>query len=200
MTNRDICISEINAKTGSEIQPYIISVEFHGFLLQYLADEYELLHQNHTIYLDNKQARLLLKKLELPRISDKNAACLFKASKHHYLSYQIHTNRELDLMIAKSKPMAVFYKNIKEEFDIYGGQNFEELYKKYSFEKRVIRRNNTEYTFFTLPKEQWRVEAYMLMLGVRDSLGNNRHTEWLEGRLLGYTEEQNKEFLEKFHS
>lgn len=200
MANHDICIAEINVKTGSEIHSYFVSVEFYGILLQYLADEYELLQQNQTVYLDNTNASLLLKKLELPRTCDKNAACLFKASKHHYLTYQIHTNRELDLMIAKSKPMAVFYKNTKEDFDIYGGQKFEELYKKHSFKKRVLRHNNVEYTFFTLPREQWRVEAYMLMLELRDSQGNNRHTEWLEGQLLGYTEEQNKEFLEKFYA
>lgn len=113
------------------------------------------------------------------------------------LSYPVHTNRELRLMRYGKKPLAVFSHHLSEDVslaDLTSDQNF----KAFGFEKTEWIYNNVAYFFYSLDCEQWRLSAYQVMVCSRVATGHSRQLEWMEGLLLGYTPEQNHEFLEKF--
>lgn len=52
---------------------------------------------------------------------------------------------------------------------------------------------------YALKDEAWRIQAYLLLRKIEDRHPWNDALEWLEGSLLGYTDEQNDEWLAKRH-
>jgi hypothetical protein len=120
------------------------------------------------------------------------------------LPYLVHTNRELGLMLRGTKPLAMF---------MDGARHFPDCVERYlrmfdrhvatgRFAKRVqVIPNSVERLaitewhriFYALPGEQWRIDA---MIELRDRPGDwSEAREREEGRLLGYTEEQNDIWL-----
>lgn len=113
------------------------------------------------------------------------------------LSYRLHTNRELSMMLSGDKPFSVFYKHYAENIDVYNGQKFEKFGDVISSAFRRIA--NTEYYFKFLNGEGWRVDAYCTVQRVRSYLGNSSYLEAVEGELLGYSPKQNMEYVKKFY-
>ena len=112
------------------------------------------------------------------------------------LSYKIHTNRELTMMLSGEKPFAVFSVKKDEEFDTYNGQKFNKFRSLIKSSKIVI----DDVTFFLkfIEGEEWRVNAYCTVEKVRSYLGNSIYIEAMVGELLGYSPEQNREYIDKF--
>jgi hypothetical protein len=121
------------------------------------------------------------------------------------LGYVIHTNRELGLMLSRTKPLAVF-----SELD----GNFVAPVRRYMrmFDRHVragtfVKREHIEMrpataaeasrnlhlVLFALPEEAWRINA---MIDLRRNLSAwTAEHERKEGMLLGYTEAQNETWI-----
>jgi hypothetical protein len=125
------------------------------------------------------------------------------------LPYELHTNRELELMLAGTKPVAYFY-------DVSPAEPSEEIIPEQAFAPFVmsgtfIRREwlqplpgppppsapeirGTRYVFFALPAEEWRIDELI-------ALKNDASARWSEakerreGSLLGYEEWQNDAWI-----
>lgn len=125
------------------------------------------------------------------------------------LPYKVHTNRELVMMLAGTKPLAVFddaHPSRLPPFEIIP----ENFYAPYVESGRFVMRevitpstNPRRYpgvrtVLYALSKEQWRIDAYLLL---RQSLkyGWSETCERMEGTLLGYTDEQNDIFIEMMY-
>ena len=87
--------------------------------------------------------------------------------------YPLHTNRELEMMLAGAKPFAVFAHERVEGFDkcdALAGQDFETHVARGTMSEhvRTVRHATGEaeidYYFYALPGEEWRVEAYLMLL------------------------------------
>jgi len=112
------------------------------------------------------------------------------------LSHMVsHTNRELTLMLAGSKPLAAFLLDGDlTEDQAFSGQPFQahvEAGRILRFETEVQQNGlSMRRILFTLPGEEWRVEAYCRLM---DSMseGWSDAKERQEGILLGYTDAEN---------
>tara|TARA_B100000029_G_scaffold145715_11_gene141024 strand:- start:1565 stop:1966 length:402 start_codon:yes stop_codon:yes gene_type:complete len=123
------------------------------------------------------------------------------------LPYLVHTNREFGLMMAGRKPMAVF---------VDGKDRFPEVVARYIrlFDRHVtsgrfvradrlgpgagVRTYMAHRIFFTLPGEEWRVDAYLALID-----GDDRWTadhERRQGELLGYEDWMNDYWIEHVYS
>ena len=115
------------------------------------------------------------------------------------LPYLVHTNRELGLMLAGRKPLAVF---------VDGRDRFPEVVRRYLrlFDRHValgaITRSDhfsmaawgeCHHILFTLPGEEWRVQA-MLDLILSNEPWTSAH-ERPQGELLGYDDWMNDHWL-----
>ncbi|TGU38644.1 hypothetical protein EN795_36505, partial [bacterium M00.F.Ca.ET.152.01.1.1] len=90
--------------------------------------------------------------------------------------YTLHTNRELAMMLAGAKPLAVFTHEKVDGFekaDALANQDFAPHVAAGTFSEHV--RTTTivlpsgaavdiDYWFYTLKGEEWRVEAYWLLI------------------------------------
>lgn len=120
------------------------------------------------------------------------------------LPYRIHTDRELALMLAGTKPLASFvgayppnpqFEEIPERlFDPYveAGKfikrEFVELISH--GQVRCLRR-----ILYSLTSESWRIDAYILLLQIAGKTGWNEALERFEGALLGYEEWQSDAYF-----
>ena len=122
------------------------------------------------------------------------------------LPYQIHSNRELALMLAGKKPLAVFVgyyhtdldlEEIPEEklFDPYvaSGRFKKREYVELSTDKSEFK---TRRILYARPTEAWRINAYLLLMQTARKVGWNDGFERMEGALLGYEEWQNDAHIE----
>lgn len=123
--------------------------------------------------------------------------------------YSIHTNRELELMLAGKKPLAVFGHDRVEGFeksDALAHQDFAahlkngpftEHLRTYSYRRPDGQTFDVDYWFYAAKGEEWRVDAYCLLLDILHKGSWCSHLEWLQGTLLGYTQEQNRYHLSR---
>src|SRR3954454_9040853 len=129
------------------------------------------------------------------------------------LSYELHTNRELEFMIKGIKPLAWFSDTIFDDHDIWEpDEEFERQVELGSFVKHEVREFREPYTFngylikgkwhrfYALKDEAWRIPAFILLKKLIDKHPWSDALERLEGSLLGYTDEQNDEWLAKRHN
>jgi hypothetical protein len=117
------------------------------------------------------------------------------------LSYQIHTGRELNLMLSGVKPLAFFYTtnpdlenfaHIPEvEFDHYVAQSRFVKAEEYEVDRGVAMRA----IYYALPSEAWRIDAFKLLRKTAKLAGWSDAVTRMEGSLLGYTDKQNDEYL-----
>lgn len=111
-----------------------------------------------------------------------------------------HSGNELRLLLEGAKPLAVFFVNEGDnEEDYFEGQNFEQAVSKnkilrfekvYEFEGLV-----TKYIAFVTPQETWRAHAYFHLKEFMYKRSWCSHLEWIEGSLLGYSDDENKAHL-----
>jgi hypothetical protein len=120
--------------------------------------------------------------------------------------YKVHTDRELALMLAGSKPLAAFL-DIHPSFDgDYGipEREFEphvasglivkrEVIEPPAANSRPIKgqRRGSRRVLYALRGEEWRIDAYLLLWKTAGISGWNEGFERMEGSLLGYEDWQN---------
>ena len=126
--------------------------------------------------------------------------------------YPLHANRELEMMLAGTKPFAVFSHERVDgfnKFDALAEQDFETYVANGKISENVrtfesSRKDGTsldiDYYFYALDGEEWRVNAYCLLLEMLHRYTWSPELEWLQGKLLGYTDEQNKYHLTRTYS
>jgi len=125
--------------------------------------------------------------------------------------YTVHTNRELEMMLAGAKPFAMFAHERVGDFeksDALANQDFARYVADGTLSEhvRTLTRHlpdgtpfNIDCYFYAIAGEEWRVEAYSLLL---DLLGRGAwcpQLEWMQGKLLGYTDEQNLYHLSRMY-
>jgi hypothetical protein len=124
------------------------------------------------------------------------------------LGYELHTNRELGLMLRRTKPLAVF-SDMRGHF-LPVVLRYLRMFDRHAalgtFVKRIhhemldeaAKKGELEVVLYALPEEAWRIDA---MIALRRNLSNwNSEHERQEGMLLGYTDEQNQIWIEKRYS
>ncbi|MBB4845120.1 hypothetical protein HNP55_003666 [Paucibacter oligotrophus] len=112
-----------------------------------------------------------------------------------------HTNRELELMLAGRKPLAVFYDEISVLPDeriipearfaphVASGRFVRaEAVLSGPFSPRLRRDFRAKYVLFALAAEAWRIPAFLLVQRVAERTGHNEMRERLVSSLLGYTD------------
>lgn len=120
------------------------------------------------------------------------------------LPYLVHTNRELGLMLAGTKPLAMFsYIGGREvDFVLRYLRLFDRHVAAGRFTKReevsILHRLNDRLNhqiFYTLPGEEWRVDAMLELLAMPGAWSNERERQF--GTLLGYEDWQNDIWLSR---
>jgi hypothetical protein len=127
-----------------------------------------------------------------------------------------HTGRELELMLAGKKPLAMFYAEVgelpheelipEEQFATYvssGKFVRGETISEGAYHPIWKRNVKIKYVFFALKNEAWRIPAMMLVLTTQIKTAAPDITiERLTGALLGYTEAEIEawctEFLKRY--
>lgn len=128
------------------------------------------------------------------------------------LPYLVHTNRELAMMLAGTKPLAAFMEEYPSDPDC--DVIPERLFEPYVTAGRFIKReaiissaryaeagSNEKYrrVLYAVPGEQWRIDAYLLLHEIGDRNGWNEGFERMEGSLLGYEQWQNDVYIEMIY-
>ena len=126
------------------------------------------------------------------------------------MSYETHTNRELEFMLQKGKPFAHFsdYYPSPPDEDIIPELAFLPYVESGRFVKREyveplrVAPNSTSkhitgirYVLYAQANEAWRMEAFIAMKMVAAKVGWSVGFERLEGYLLGYEEWQTDQHL-----
>ncbi len=116
-----------------------------------------------------------------------------------------HEGRELALMLAGEKKLAVFHELASRAGNIPEEIIPEQSFAPYVASGRIIRRSEDiayergtiRYVCFCLPGEEWRIEAFLFLK--RDAAAHRRlygdADDILMGRLLGYSETDIADFL-----
>jgi hypothetical protein len=125
--------------------------------------------------------------------------------------YDIHTDRELEFMLMRGKPLSHFSDAYPPEPDeqIIPRAAFAPHVANGTFEMRVFvepltkspapqtpQVRGTIHVFYARPHEAWRVDAYIAMMAAAAKAGWSEGFERLQGSLLGYTEAQNDAHIE----
>jgi hypothetical protein len=126
------------------------------------------------------------------------------------LSYEIHTNRELEFMLKGVKPFAYFNGMIVDDCDMWEpDEEFERQVELGVFVKHEVHGLCEPYMlngylvkgewsrFYALKDEAWRIPAFMLLNELVRKHPWSDALERMSGTLLGYTDEQNDEWLAK---
>lgn len=121
------------------------------------------------------------------------------------LPYQLHTNRELGLMLSGVKPLAKFVDGRDRFPDVV--VRYLRMFDRHVEAKLLMRRDEfitnsklgvLHYIYFALSGEEWRIQA---MIDLRSRPGRwSREKEREEGELLGYTDEQNDIWLSQYYT
>ena len=131
------------------------------------------------------------------------------------LPYEIHTNRELEFMLERGKPLSHFS-------DAYPSEPDEEIFPEQAFTPyvesgRFVKREfvaplsqpppknhphvrGIRHLFYARAGEAWRIDAYILMMAAAAKAGWSEGFERLEGSLLGYEEWQTDLHLERLRT
>jgi hypothetical protein len=127
------------------------------------------------------------------------------------LPYKIHTNRELTLMLAGSKPLAAFVEDYPRAVvhEVIPEKAFEPYVLSGRFVKREklysgseaggprsdAPRRSIRRVLYAQKDEAWRIDAYLLLHEVAVYSGWSDGFERMEGTLLGYEQWQNDAYL-----
>jgi hypothetical protein len=114
-----------------------------------------------------------------------------------------HTNRELELMLAGRKPLAMFYAYTHElpNEELIPETAFALYVESGRFLRQDLELENVDtngavltlrYVFYVLPSQEWRAQLMtVLKRAINQGCGWNEACERIEGTLLGYTDEEN---------
>jgi hypothetical protein len=131
------------------------------------------------------------------------------------LPYELHTGREMELMLRGTKPLAHFYDEhpaepceeiIPEEaFAPYVRSGVFETLEFVELLNRPLQTSHTHvkgirHVFYALPAEAWRIDAYVEMQLRLAPAGWSLELERLQGRLLGYEDWQTEIHLEQWRA
>lgn len=130
---------------------------------------------------------------------------LRQRAKYDDLPYQLHTNRELALMLAGVKPLSTFSgtwppSDVIEEIP-------ERLFDPHVLAGTFVKgeclesigtssTQNMRRVLYALKEEAWRINAHFLLWKTATKSGWNEGFERFEGSLLGYTDAQNDAYIE----
>jgi hypothetical protein len=131
------------------------------------------------------------------------------------LPYELHTDRELEFMLYKGKPLAHFS-------DAYPSEPDEAIFPELAFAPyvqagRFVKREFVEllrgpppkdhlhvrgirHVFYARTTEAWRIDAYIMMMAAASKAGWSEGFERLEGSLLGYEEWQTDLHMERLRT
>lgn len=115
---------------------------------------------------------------------------------HDSLPYRIHTGRELLLMLRGEKPLAMF--DCLDGQDVPTKDRFDSYVATGQFVKREYRDPmdpSYRYFLYALPHEEWRIDAYILLIQAVNEEGWSDGLIRLQGKLLGYSKSQNDIFM-----
>ncbi len=154
-------------------------------------------------HLTRRDVRWLVRILGLTQ-PEQDATGYFRGrASYDDLPYELHKGRELRLMLAGKKPMAVFTQDKGMSLtSVLDGQHF----TRYVRTGQLVHRSckhvpapGYSYTavYYALPQEAWRIPAHELLL---DELHKGRWSpalERLQGALLGYTDAENDIHLQR---
>ena len=121
------------------------------------------------------------------------------------LPYTVHTNRELPLMLAGTKPLSVFCEPHPSfaECSSFPEKTFDRHVENGELAKRdwidclkEDKSRELRWVFYALPSEAWRIDAYILLLKTVRRSGWCSGFLRMEGTLLGYQEWENDAFQE----
>ena len=121
------------------------------------------------------------------------------------LPYLVHTNRELGLMLAGKKPLSIF--SITEGYEVDCVLRYLRMFNRHVEAGRIIQTEifkrlpqlqNAMHRrlFYTLPGEQWRVDAMIELLDLPGPWSQERERRY--GELLGYEDWQNDVWADRF--
>ena len=129
------------------------------------------------------------------------------------LPYQLHTDRELAMMLSGAKPLAYFVDDHPSPHGLYIIPERE--FEPHVAAGRIVRREQifppepdapvvqgrrigVRLVLYALAGEEWRIDAYLLLLRkTAEKSGWNEGFERMEGSLLGYTDWQNDDHLQR---
>jgi len=117
-----------------------------------------------------------------------------------------HEGRELELMMAGTKPLSAFLEVVSQDVECFPEENFDALVAQGQLTKAVsitTKRvpDGTEHqlrrVLYALPGEEWRIKALLLVQGLYDSLapGWRPDLERVIGLLLGYDRQDIERFI-----
>jgi hypothetical protein len=123
------------------------------------------------------------------------------------LPYKVHTNRELALMLAGTKPLAAFvgeyppnttFEDVPERvFEPYVcSGRFVKREHIYSIRDASGKARQLRRVLYAQPEQQWRIDAYLLLHKTAETSGWNEGLERMEGSLLGYLDWQNDAYIQ----
>ena len=188
-------VIELDEATNSELGYFVISVDDRKTFRKALGIKPKQCYtKGHDFHLTRSDMHWLALSFGLRYQQPSPKGRLSARLWIHDLPYEIHTRRELLMMLEGRKPMAVFSFNPERENEVeaLGFQPFNAHVAAGTFEREVetfqSQGMTQRYVFFTCPGEEWRVKAYMLMVQMRDLHGHDVRFERMEGLLLGYTE------------
>jgi hypothetical protein len=115
-----------------------------------------------------------------------------------------HTGRELELMLARVKPLAHFsdYYPPEPSEEIIPGEAFAPYVRSGQLDERLFvsleehdasvpHVRGVYHALYAVAAEAWRIDAYIAMLGEANEVGWNERFERLQGSLLGYSDHEN---------
>jgi hypothetical protein len=164
-----------------------------------------------VVPLDAQECALLATLCGAPLDTSRGQASLLAWTSLDALPYLTHTNRELAMMLAGTKPLAMFY-------DSEPSDNAwtipEDVFTPHVTSGRFVQRDlvwlddsasqgarGTRFVFYALAVEAWRIDAYLAMKSAASLSGDGGEAlERLEGALLGYAEWQNAAHLEQWRA
>jgi hypothetical protein len=132
-------------------------------------------------------------------------------SKLDELPYEIHTGRELRLMLDRRKPLSVFSDAYTSAVDYRVFP--EDVFEPYVASGLIVRREYVElrhrrplpkplkgvrFLLYALVGEDWRIDEYISMWNAAAVAGWNEDFERRQGRLLGYADWETDAFLRQF--
>lgn len=157
------------------------------------------------LFLDDEKKNRVEKLFKISLSRDGCDSIMFHWNPSEGLPYRTHSRRELILMKSGEKPLSVFTKMIPDnpETFLLPKHLFDPLVSSGDLVSRTYceiletnsRFSGIEIILYASAREEWRIEAYMLVRSIARKMGWSEPLTRMEGSLLGYSEWQNDAFM-----
>jgi hypothetical protein len=169
-----------------------------------LRVELSELSEGDAIILNSVEAFEVISALKRIVNSKKNLGRIFCVPDEFVLNFLSHTGKELRLMLEGKKPFAAFSMSPDETANEYPEVFFEKYVRQGVISKVDYLQTESNYSpvkikylLYALPKEEWRIESYLMLWRLAGKFGWNSSFEFTEGYLLGYETELDPFFLKE---